>query len=172
MVLNYSKNNGKTVKFAEKIAQAKLLLPLEEMLDRLEDWDLCVGQKRCPFHEDNSPSFSVFTKDDSQYWKCHAGCGTGDQITYLEIKLDLSRGEAIELFLQMAEVARPSNHGEAVGDRDTFGTGEQRQFDDLPVELGGNNSLLRGGWMIEFGALSMPRDFVDVEHGSLAILNE
>ena len=36
-----------------------------------------------------------------ELWKCHAGCGTGDQITYLEIKLQIPRSEAISMFLDM-----------------------------------------------------------------------
>jgi hypothetical protein len=103
--------NEKIDSFAENIKCAKLLLPLEEMLDRLQDWDLCVGEKRCPFHKDTSPSFSMFTKDDNQYWKCHAGCGAGDQITYLEIKFSLTRGEAIRLFLEMAGIYNYGNLG-------------------------------------------------------------
>jgi DNA primase (bacterial type) len=35
---------------------------------------------RCPFHEDKSPSFSVF--DDGSHWKCHVGCGEGSVIDF------------------------------------------------------------------------------------------
>jgi hypothetical protein len=46
----------------------------------------------------------VFTIDEHQYWKCHAGCGAGDQISYLEIKFNLLRREALQMFLEMAGV--------------------------------------------------------------------
>lgn len=36
----------------------------------------------CPFHEDNSPSFSVNV--ESGLWTCHAGCGEGDAATFAE----------------------------------------------------------------------------------------
>jgi hypothetical protein len=32
---------------------------------------------KCPFHDDGTESFSVFTKDRIWFWKCHAGCGSG-----------------------------------------------------------------------------------------------
>ena len=89
---------------SKSVERAKLVLPLEKMLEQLDDWELCVTDKRCPFHEDNRPSFSVFTKDEHQYWKCHSGCGAGDQISYLELKFDLSRRDALQLFLEMAEM--------------------------------------------------------------------
>ena len=73
------------------------------MLEQLGDWELCVEDRLCPFHDDNSPSFSVFAQGEHQYWKCHAGCGAGDQINYLELKFSLNRGEALRLFLEMAE---------------------------------------------------------------------
>ena len=39
----------------------------------------------CPFHEDSSPSFSIFTcrRDGRDKWKCHAGCGQGDALDFL-----------------------------------------------------------------------------------------
>lgn len=35
---------------------------------------------RCPFHEDQRPSFSVNL--DTGLWKCHAGCGEGNAIDF------------------------------------------------------------------------------------------
>jgi len=87
--------------FRERIEQAKELLPLYEFIRDLDDADE-VDQGLWPFHDDHSPSFSLFTQDDVDLWKCHAGCGAGDQINYLEIKFDLTRGEAIHMFLEMA----------------------------------------------------------------------
>lgn len=49
-------------------------------------------QCRCPFHEDKTPSFSVF--DDGKRWKCHAGCGEGSVIDFLAKAKGLSDEEA------------------------------------------------------------------------------
>lgn len=39
----------------------------------------------CPFHQDNHPSFSIFAKNDTWYFKCHSGsCGLkGDVIDFV-----------------------------------------------------------------------------------------
>jgi hypothetical protein len=103
--MNHYDSESRNRRFKKTIEQAKLLLPLEAMLEQLEDWEICVAEKRCPFHPDVTPSFSVFTHECQQFWKCHAGCGAGDQISYLELKFDLSRGEAVRLFLEMAGLA-------------------------------------------------------------------
>ena len=102
---NYQDSENGNTSFRIAVERAKILLPLEEMLVQLEDWEQCVEIKLCPFHEDNSPSFSVFTMGEHQYWKCHAGCGAGDQINYLEKKFSLDRGGALRLFFEMARVA-------------------------------------------------------------------
>lgn len=45
---------------------------------------LAAGDRRslrCPFHEDKSPSFSIYTdRNGVERWRCHAGCGGGDVI--------------------------------------------------------------------------------------------
>jgi hypothetical protein len=53
-------------------------------------------QAHCPFHEDRTPSLSLFRgKDGRERWTCHAGCGYGDAID-LEAKLTgRSLGEVI-----------------------------------------------------------------------------
>src|SRR5262249_35472308 len=37
-------------------------------------------------------------------WKCHAGCGEGDEITFLEKHHGISNRDAIKLYLEMAGV--------------------------------------------------------------------
>jgi hypothetical protein len=93
------------------IARAKELLPLRELIRRVGDWDTLVCANLCPFHNDNSPSFSIFEYDGETLWKCHAGCGEGDQITYLEFKYELSRGDAIRKFLTLAGVRHTGGGG-------------------------------------------------------------
>ncbi|MEI9893772.1 MAG: hypothetical protein WDN28_07685 [Chthoniobacter sp.] len=31
--------------------------------------------RKCPLHDDKSPSFSVYQKEGKWGWKCHAHCG-------------------------------------------------------------------------------------------------
>jgi hypothetical protein len=86
------------------IDKAKESLPLRALIRMMRDWD-DVQFGLCPFHDDHRPSFSLFKGSDGEwYWKCHAGCGGGDQINYLETKLDVGRGRAIGKFLELAGV--------------------------------------------------------------------
>lgn len=41
------------------------------------------GKARCPLHEDKNPSFAYRTVDGIDRWKCFAGCGSGDSISFL-----------------------------------------------------------------------------------------
>lgn len=43
-----------------------------------ENW----AQGRCPFHEDRSASLSV-RLGGRGHWKCFAGCGHGDMVSFL-----------------------------------------------------------------------------------------
>lgn len=87
------------------IQQAKLRLPLPELMGQLGLGEHAKKNAGCPFHDDRSPSFSVFQRDDGWFWKCHAGCGQGDEITFLEKHENLTTGAAIELFCEMAGCA-------------------------------------------------------------------
>lgn len=44
----------------------------------------CTGwaQGRCPFHEDRDASFSVCLDGARGAWKCFAGCGHGDMVSF------------------------------------------------------------------------------------------
>src|SRR5262249_60293281 len=60
---------------------------------------------RCPFHDDQHNSFSVWRSEAGQwFWKCHAGCGEGDEITLLQKAKAISTTEAIKLFKEMTSV--------------------------------------------------------------------
>ena len=37
----------------------------------------------CPFHEDRSPSFTLYQKDARWRWQCFDGCGGGDEIDFV-----------------------------------------------------------------------------------------
>ena len=40
------------------------------------------AQGCCPFHEDGSASLSVKLGDPRGFWKCFAGCGNGDMVSF------------------------------------------------------------------------------------------
>lgn len=102
------------------IQQAKTKLPLPLLMQQLGLGEHATQNARCSFHDDKKPSFSVFQIGNVWFFKCHAGCGTGDEINFLEKHHGITRREAIELYLEMAGCAplpssfcRKSNHGEA-----------------------------------------------------------
>jgi hypothetical protein len=86
------------------IGEAKSKLPLPLLMRELGLSDHAKKSARCPFHEDRRNSFSVWQKDGVWFWKCHAGCGEGDEINFLEKHRTGSRGDAIKLYLAMAGV--------------------------------------------------------------------
>jgi hypothetical protein len=87
------------------ILEAKHKLPLPALLHQLGLGEHAKKSARCPFHEDKNPSFSIWRNGDGCWgWKCHTGCGGGDEITFLERHKGIPRGEAIKLFLEMAGV--------------------------------------------------------------------
>jgi hypothetical protein len=94
-----------------RIEKAKSILPLPDLMARCGLGDRAKKSAKCPFHEDRHNSFSVWRNNGSWFWKCHAGCGTGDEVTFLEKHKAISRGGAIKLFLEMAGVTRTSGNG-------------------------------------------------------------
>jgi len=85
-----------------RTAQAKQRLPLPQLMERMGEGAHARTSARCPFHEDRHASFSVFAKHGGWYWKCHAGCGEGDEVTYIAHRLNLSRAEAMRRLCDMA----------------------------------------------------------------------
>ncbi len=63
---------------------------------------------RCPFHDDQRNSFSIWQRDGAWFWKCHAHCGSGDEITLLETHKGVSNKQAVKLFLELANGSAPS----------------------------------------------------------------
>jgi hypothetical protein len=67
------------------IEEAKDRLPLPVLLHRLGLGEHAKKSARCPFHDDQRNSFSVWRNEAGRwFWKCHAGCGDGDEISFLE----------------------------------------------------------------------------------------
>jgi hypothetical protein len=86
------------------IALAKQRLPLPVLMRDLGLEEHTKKSARCPFHDDKHNSFSVWQNDDGWAFKCHAGCGAGDEINFLELHEKLSRGDAVKRFLALADV--------------------------------------------------------------------
>ena len=85
------------------ISEAKRLLPLPQLLTKLGHGEHAKKSARCPFHDDKSASFSVFQNGKGAWsWKCHAGCGQGDGVDYLEKCFKLSTRDAIARYCQEA----------------------------------------------------------------------
>jgi hypothetical protein len=85
------------------IEEAKRLLPLPTLMHRLGYGQHAKKRAFCPFHDDQRTSFSIY-RDDKGEWrfKCHAGCGGGDEINFLELHEKLSPKDAIKRFLELA----------------------------------------------------------------------
>jgi hypothetical protein len=85
------------------IAEAKTILPLPALLHSEGLGDRAKKSARCPFHDDKRNSFSIFKNGTGDFrWKCFAGCGGGDEITFLEKHKGISRSDATKLFIEMA----------------------------------------------------------------------
>jgi hypothetical protein len=41
---------------------------------------------KCPFHQDSSPSFSIWREQSKWFWKCHKGCGSGTVIDAVMVR--------------------------------------------------------------------------------------
>jgi CHC2 zinc finger len=87
-----------------KISEAKRRLPMPALFERLGLSRHAKESAHCPFHDDQHKSFSVFHGADGTgwQWKCHAGCGHGDEIAYLVKHFGISSREAIKRYLEMA----------------------------------------------------------------------
>jgi CHC2 zinc finger len=86
-----------------KIGEAKTILPLPKLMDSFGLGKLAKQSARCPFHNDKRNSFSVYKNRSGEFrFKCHAGCGAGDEITFLELHEKLTQRDATKRFLYLA----------------------------------------------------------------------
>lgn len=90
----------------EDINEAKRRLPLPELMKQLGFGEQAKKNARCPFHHaDTNPSFSVWQANNGAwFWKCHAGCGEGDEISFLAKRRAVPFAKAAKLYLEMAGV--------------------------------------------------------------------
>ena len=86
-----------------KIGEAKTILPLPKLMASFGLGKLAKQSARCPFHDDKHNSFSVYKNRSGEFrFKCHAGCGAGDEITFLELHEKLTQRDATKRFLELA----------------------------------------------------------------------
>ena len=83
-------------------SELKQRLPLPQLMEQCGDGDRAKKSACCPFHEDHEPSFSVFQRDGLWFWKCHTGCGKGDEIHYLKKKFGLDTAGAFAKWRELA----------------------------------------------------------------------
>jgi hypothetical protein len=93
------------------IQDAKHRLPLPQIMEQCGLGEHAKQSARCPFHEDGSNSFSVWQGENGWQWKCHAGCGHGDEINFLEMRDNLANKDATKRFLEMAGVRNERTNG-------------------------------------------------------------
>jgi CHC2-type zinc finger protein len=95
--------------------------------------ELAKKSARCPFHDDQRNSFSMFKGESGAwFWTCHAGCGQGDEITFLEKHKGISTGEAIKIFCEMAGCAPVTSYQQsAINNQATSGFDWQACVDAL-----------------------------------------
>lgn len=84
------------------IAEMKRRLPLPILMEWLGIGEYAKTSARCPFHQDTSASFSVYETAKGWRWKCHATCGGGDEVAFIERWEDLSRWDALARLGQLS----------------------------------------------------------------------
>lgn len=81
-------------------AQLRKALPLPELMQQLGFGANAQRSAFCPFHENiHTPSFSVWPTPNQGYrWKCHSGCGGGDELAFLKKARNLEFRDAWKLW--------------------------------------------------------------------------
>src|SRR6516162_5474737 len=91
---------------SDDILEAKRRLPLPDLMGQVGLGEHALKSAHCPFHDDKHESFSTWQNPEGLwFWKCHAGCGQGDEITFLEKHKGITNSDAIREFLLMTSVS-------------------------------------------------------------------
>jgi hypothetical protein len=85
--------------------RARLSLP--DLMGRLGYGENNKRSAKCPFHEDQHASFSVYETSGGYRWKCHAGCGGGDEVDFLCHASQSNKAAAFDRWRELA-AATPS----------------------------------------------------------------
>ncbi len=89
------------------IALIKKRTPLPLLMDWLGLGNFAKPSTRCPFHQDARASFSIYETVNGWRWKCHASCGGGDEVAFIERAENLSTTEAISRLWQLSGYSSP-----------------------------------------------------------------
>ena len=163
------------------LQEAKRRLILPALLPQLGLGHLAKKSARCPFHDDQRNSFSVFKGESGAwFWKCHAGCGQGDEITFLEKHKGVSTGEAIRLFREMAgcaPVSTPKRERVTVSNQATNGfdwSACVSALNDTHLERLGNERWFSGAfcqWLHESNLVGLYQGRISFPNGNGKITN-
>ncbi len=108
------------------IQTAKERLPLPELMRRLDFGEHARVSAKCPFHEDQKASFSVWEGEQGWQWKCHGACQAhGDEIDFLEKAEGRTKGSAIRQYLHLAGVSASPRHSRRPRPRAEASSSEQ-----------------------------------------------
>jgi DNA primase len=86
--VNYQEPERKRKPFAPVVGEfgelplwekVKQTITVEDLVSQFVDLN-AKGIGKCPFHEDDNPSFSVNVNEN--YWNCFSGCGGGSVIDF------------------------------------------------------------------------------------------
>jgi DNA primase len=85
--------------------KVRAALPMPELIVKLGVGDKAHAKAICPWHDDKNPSFGIFEKEGRWWFKCHAGCGQGDEVDLLQKVLAIgTKGEAIRQSANLAGI--------------------------------------------------------------------
>jgi hypothetical protein len=92
-----------------EMEQLRQRLPLPELMQQLGLGAHARKSAFCPFHENtHTPAFSVYADPRNRSrWKCHAGCGGGDELEFLMRWEKCSRAEALVFYRRLAGFQPP-----------------------------------------------------------------
>ena len=85
------------------INQLKSEVPLPKLVVELGyEQSLVSRSTNCPFHDDGNPSFGIWETDGMWKWKCHSGCGHGDELDFIQKALGIDQTAALTKLRELA----------------------------------------------------------------------
>lgn len=85
------------------LSRARQVLPLPALMHRIGDGAHAKKSAHCGWRRDLHPSLSVFPHNGRWFWKDHGTGESGDEITYLEKRLGLTRRAAIRTYINLSK---------------------------------------------------------------------
>ena len=87
-----------------EIDQLKQKLPLPDLMERMGYGEHAVAACCSPLRDDRNPSWGIFQRDGIWLWKDHGTGQAGDEITFIQEALNLSKGAAIKHYRRMCGI--------------------------------------------------------------------